>query len=157
MHRTYLAVLGTVILVVAGCGDGDKKSFGATPTKAEYIEKADAICSDGKSQAKPVKDQLDALPADARVKDAVPAIEDGLRVTRETLKRLRAVQRPAEDRAALDSYFASLEKTDVAGEQLLAAAKTNDLAKVKQVGAGNPALKADRKRLATQFGFKHCA
>lgn len=152
MRRTYVAVLGTVVLIVAGCGD-DKK----TPTKAEYITKADAICSEGKTKSKVYSDQLDKLPQDAKLTDTVPAIEGGLKTTRTYQAKLKDLKRPSEDKATLDSYFGYLDQTITAGERLLAAVKTNDLKKVQTAGAANPQLKADRKRVARDFGFKHCA
>jgi len=152
MRRTYVAVLGVGALVAAGCGSDDKP-----PTKAAYIAKADPICVEAKAKAKTYTDKLDALPADAQVKDTVPDLQGALTSTRAFAVKLRALKRPKEDKATLDSYFASLDHSLVAGDQLLAAAKTNDLAKVQQVGASNPELKAERKRIAKQYGFKHCA
>jgi hypothetical protein len=152
MRRTYVAVLGVVALVAAGCGSDDKP-----PTKAAYIAKADPICTAGKAKAKAFTDKLDALPADAQVKDTVPDLQGALAASRDFATKLRKLERPKEDKAILDSYFASLAQALTAGDRLLAAAKTNDLAKVQQVGASNPELKAERKRIAKQFGFKHCA
>jgi len=156
MHRTYLAALGAVVLAVAGCGD-DKKSSSAKPTKADYIAKADAICAAGKTQARPYKKQLDSLPADAQIKDTVPAVQGELKVSRDSTAKLRALAAPSEDKATLARYLALLDKALVAGNQLIAAARTNDIAKVKQVGAANPALRSERKQVAKQYGFKHCA
>jgi hypothetical protein len=158
MSRTYAAALAAVALVVAGCGgDDNKKSSSAAPTKAQYIAKADAICAIAKAKTKSYNDQLDALPGNAQIKDTVPLLQGGLTTSRTASVKLHALKRPTEDKAMLDSYLASLDDTLVAGEKLVAAAKTNSFKAVQAAGGANPTLKANRRRIAKQYGFKHCA
>ncbi|MDX6692369.1 MAG: hypothetical protein QOG15_3826 [Solirubrobacteraceae bacterium] len=158
MSKTHVAALAAVAVGIAGCGgDDNKKSSASAPTKAEFIANADPICAAAKAKSKTYTNQLDALPQSAQVKDTVPFLQGALTTTRAASVKLRALPRPTADKATLDAYFALLDRALVAGDRLLAAAKTNNLKTLQTVGAGNPKLKADRKRVAKQYGFKHCA
>ena len=158
MYRKLVAGLGALALVVAGCGDEEKESTssGDSLTKTEYIAKADEICAAAKKVTDRANKQIDALPANARVQDGVPAIASALEASRNAARRLQALPEPGEDKATLDAYLANIDKTNAAGARLEAAARAGDLAKVEQFGKSDN-LRAKSKRLATQYGFKRCS
>jgi hypothetical protein len=161
MRNVYVAVLGTAMLVFAGCGDDDKKSdssSGEKLTKSEYIAKADDICRDTKKATKKYSDQLDELQGKAGndLTKLAPILEGGFKEERKGRARLRALPAPSEDKATLDAYFASADKTLDVGAQLERAAKENDVAKAKKLIKDNEGVDDRQKQQATQYGFKVC-
>lgn len=158
MRKRLVAVLGTAALVAAGCGDDDKESGSASEslTKAEYIAKADGICREVNTATKPFEDKLDALNEDSDVSELAPILEGGLAEERKGRDRLRELPAPSEDKATLDDYYVTADKTLDLGAQLEDAAEASDEAKVKQLVDDNEDLDPEQKRLARQYGFKFC-
>ena len=170
MHRTFLAVLGTAALAVAGCGGDDDKESGSTGstgdtqqetakplTKAEYIAQADDICREGKKATDGLEKRFDALGDDPDVKEIAPVLEDVVAQLRKTREQLGALPAPSEDKATLDGYFASADKTIDVAEQLQEAAEDGDESKADNIADSNDANNDEGERLGKQYGFKVCA
>lgn len=161
MRNVFVAVLGTAALVVAGCGDDDNKSDSSSGdskplTKTEYIAKADAICRDVDQATKKYSDQLDKLEGSNDLTKLAPILEGGFTEERKGRARLGALKAPSEDKAALDAYFASADKTLEVGAQLEQATKANDRAKAQKLIRDNEGIDDRQKALTRQYGFKAC-
>jgi hypothetical protein len=145
--RTRVFLAWVVALGVGGCGGGD--DGGERLSKAEFIRRADAVCS--KYEAR-----LDALGQPTNVAElrtfadkALPIAEDG----REELGGLRP---PSE---LQDTYDAWLEQGDEAieiVERLRDAAADNDQAEIQQIAQDAERADAEANRLAEQIGFEQC-
>lgn len=166
MHRNLVAALAltaaATAVAAAGCGgDGDGAGSsspvgGGTPTKAQYIRAADAICADVARRTKAYADQVDALPDGAGPDRLAPILRSGLAETRKGVRRLRSLKVPGEDRATIGSYFASLEKSVVAYGDLQKAIGAQDEAKARRIAADADPLFDEQRRLAQAYGFKRC-
>lgn len=160
MHRTLVAVLGTAVVAVAGCGDSKDDSTSpssAKPlTKAQFIDKANGICRDVKKAQQPFSDQIDALPRGGDIKKAAPILEGALRESRKGLRRLHELPSPSEDKATLDEYYLAADKVIAAHGQLTAVAKSGDRARGQKIASTTDGLSSDERRLASKYGFKEC-
>jgi hypothetical protein len=170
MHRTFLALLGVAALVCAGCGD-DKKDSDKKPadtddaaptatqpplTKAQFIAKADVICRENKRATKKYDDRVDALDDDD-YKGFGEVLDDGLPELRKGVERLKALPAPTEDKATLDAYFASREKTFTVLEQVADVSKDGSKSDVEKIVNDNEDINETEKRLAKEYGFKVCS
>jgi hypothetical protein len=152
-----VATLGAAALLTAGCGGGDEGSSADKPlTKSQFIAQAGAICRDVKKAHKPYAEQVGKLPRNVEIKRVAPILEATLAESREGLARLRALQSPPADKAAIDAYYGAAEALLEAHSQLADAARTNDRATGERVAATTGALSADERRLATAYGLKDC-
>lgn len=158
MRRLILAALGSAALAVAGCGDDDSgsSSEGATLTKAQYITAADKICQDVDGKTKKYSDQVDALPEGSGPEKIAPILEAGLAETRKGVDRLKALKVPSEDRATVDSYFTSIDRSIIAYQALQKAVSDKDEAQARKIAADADPLFDEQRRLAKAYGFKQC-
>ena len=142
--RTALAT-ALVALVVTDCG-------GHTATKQDVIARGDAICAGA------LRD-LQATPPPAEGETSLPGLAAYLRATMPILQRkvsdLKALPRPAADRALLDQYLAAVAQSGAIYRTLAAAARRGDQDGVNQALAqldANPA-----PSLAARYGLNQCA
>lgn len=157
MRGTCVAVLGAVALGMAGCGGGDEDSAdGRSLTKAQFVARAGAICRDVKQAHQPYADRVNALPQGVDIKRVAPLLERTLAESRKGLTRLRALEPPPADKAAIDAYYSAAEKLLAAHAQLADAARTDDQQAGERVAATTGALSDDERRLATAYGLKDC-
>ncbi len=145
MTRRALAVIIAGGLGATGCG-------GHTATKQDVIARGNAICAGA------LRD-IRALPAPASAGASTAALAKYLGqvvpiVDRET-DGLRALPRPARDRALLRSYVAALGAADRQYRTLLAAARSGDAAGVSQTLAALASSPA--AGLAGRYGLAQCA
>lgn len=123
-HRTRsrLAVASSVMVaVLAGCGGDDEG-----PSTQEFIAQADAICQ-----------EADKKQAAVRGSGPRPGIYANFNnqaflsrynaVTRDALKRLRALDAPEEDRQAFDGLVSAVKGSVAAVDKQIAALRARDL------------------------------
>jgi hypothetical protein len=145
--KRWLGVL-VATLVVAGCGSNDKKADTAASasglTRAGYVKSADAVCRAGSARMKAVLAKLPQQPSKQQIRTFTvqSAIPELLRELRE----LRALPRPAGDKAALDEVYNAL------GTAIGKLTANPDL--VSASGAASPFTKPDQ--LAHKYGLKFC-
>ena len=157
MHRTCVAVLGAVALAVAGCGGGDEDpASDETLTSAQFVAQAEAICRDVRRAHQPYTEQIEQLGARPNLKRLAPIIEATHAASRKGLARLRALERPPEDKGKIDAYLATAEKLlDVQG-RLARSARAGDRGKAYKVSAPTLALSQDQRRQARAYGLEDC-
>jgi uncharacterized membrane protein YccC len=121
--RLAVASLVTIaVLSVAGCG-GDDDDGG--PSKQEFIAQADAICQEGDR-----KQGAEGVYGENFSDAAFLARHNA--VTRDALKRLRALDAPEEDRKAVDDFLSALEASVAALDKRIAALRARDLPEQSQ-------------------------
>lgn len=142
--RTALAT-ALAALVVSACG-------GHTATKQDVIARGNAICAGA------VRD-LQATPPPAGGETSLPGLAAYLSAIMPILQRevsnLKALPRPAADRALLDRYVSAVAQSGATYRALAAAARRGDQDGVNQVLAqleANPA-----SSLAARYGLNQCA
>lgn len=148
MYPVRLRVaLATVLaaLVVTACG-------GHTATKQDVIARGNAICAGAQ------RDLL-ATPPPAAGETSLPGLAEYLDAIMPILQReisnLKALPRPAGDRALLDQYLSAVAESAATYRALAAAARRGDQDGVNQALAqleANPA-----SSLAARYGLIQCA
>lgn len=162
-----MALLGAAAVAVAGCGGdgrGDaepaaRDPAGAAPlTKAQFIDRADAVCRDIKQAQRPYHDRVRELARGAGLERVAPILEGALGESRKGLERLRDLQAqaPDEDRATFGDYLAAAGRLVGESAKLAEAARSGDRAAARDVAATADALSAEEQRLADEYGLEDC-
>lgn len=105
--KRLLAVLivALVPLGLAACGDDDDG-----PSKADYIEKADAICARSDKETDAIFDAGFEDPADPQPEEAQEALKAALPVVKEDLEELKALEKPKDDEDEIDAIWTAIEE-----------------------------------------------
>lgn len=161
MLRSALAIPALLALLAAGCGEDSKESGGGgAPAKAQYIERADAICQGAEREGRALEARFAALrgrdPAAVR-REAPPLLREIAAFGRRLLTRLRAIPIPAEDRAAAVAYFAEVQRGVQRLERYGQAIADGNSARVQALGGEIPRGTQTTQRLAREYGFKECS
>lgn len=144
LHRSFgLSTAAALLLGLAACGGEEPLS------RAEYIKQADAICQK-------FTDRQEKLGEPKSVKD-IERLADGTKpLVEEQLKELRGLEAPdaiADDaEAAYDLLERQLPKID----ELVAAAKTNDVKKIEKIATDAGKLDEQANARARKIGLKVC-
>jgi hypothetical protein len=137
------ASLTLVAVAVGGCG-------GHTVTKSDVIARASQICETAASSVREV-----APPRGQSTSELARYFAEVTPVVRHEVAQLRALPRPAQDRAILDQYVAAVAQSASTFRALAAAARAGDQAALASAGAAlraNPAA-----TLAARYGITRCA
>lgn len=120
-------------LVLGACGGGNDRL-----SKAEYIKKADEICKAAAAKS-------DAVEAPETEEEFEDYIVEVVKLAREEVKDLRALDGPKDDEDTLDSMYDSLEKAlDMIEEDPAAAMEMTE----------DPF--EESSEMAKEYGFKEC-
>jgi uncharacterized lipoprotein YmbA len=140
--HVYVALALAVVL--AGCGS-------STPTKHDFVARANAICAGTLRQTRAIGAPTSAgAGLAAYLAKAVPLVQS-------EADQLRALKRPtdtARDRQTLTQYFSALDQVVAAYRRLETAARRGDAAGVATVEASlraNPVT-----TLAARYGMRSC-
>jgi hypothetical protein len=145
---TFAALLSIATLFAVGCGGDDSSSDGGSsssdepaPTKAAYIEEADAICADADSAL----DAIDTESADTAEAQAA-VVEEYLALARDLVEQLRALTPPEGDEEATAAIFDAYDDFVDLGEENPG---TADQGPVEEV-------QAKVATLSSEYGFEVC-
>lgn len=141
-------VAGTVVVGFAACGDD------ATPTRAEFISKGDAICKRGDARMDPLFEELfsGGGPDVEKMKRLLPKISTELKSVRNGLDELSG---PADGEKAVDDIAKDLDKGIAAVDAAAASVQNDDENAGEKLFSGFDNFeKADEK--ARAYGFKVC-
>jgi hypothetical protein len=151
MRRTALILAALVAL--AGCGGS------GGPTKAQYIARADPICASARAQAQPIIAQLAAAAGSldaASARRLAPAVSRLHSVGVSYLARLRALQQPSGDRAAIDDFLRpSAQVVDAVGTAASALAAGDTVRALAQLQQIQP-LALDANAAEQRYGLRQC-
>ncbi len=150
MPRTMRRTVGTGALVVdlAACSGGSAKT--APPTKAQYIQQANAIC-------KEMNDALDAI-ADpgsdpGKYADAIDEVHD---VIYETATKLRDVPMPTGEEDALLAIYSKVDIITRDLANLGAAVRAADVEKINRIEATLGADQDAANDASNAYGLTVC-
>ena len=144
--RTGGGVLAVLALAAAGCGGGATTGAEAPLTKAQWILKADSICSRGgaETQAAAAKQFSGKQPS---AKDQVGFISDTvLPAVQDEIDQIRQLPAPTGDESRVKAILDAAQRGIDAGKKDPAA--LSDPSK--------PQAFAEANKLATAYGMKVC-
>ncbi|MCW2500096.1 MAG: hypothetical protein JWN87_1772 [Frankiales bacterium] len=150
MKRTLLVL---PVLLATACGGGGSAHSGGV-SKADYLQKAEAICKQANTDQK-------ALKTPAGVDDLAPYVGKLVELADTATTQVVALEMPKADKAELDKkVLQPLKKQVVAGKayaaKVTAAAKAQDQAELVKLLSSPPnGAKADLAWMRT-YGFKEC-
>lgn len=140
--RSGFAVVLVVVLVATGCGGSSD-----SPTKAEFVKQADAICAaTDATQRKGLAAYQQKNPGSGsdEAGQGKAIVEVGLPPIRREVEELAALEAPSGDEEKIEALVAEIEK----------AIEKSEANPTLLLGAGNPFGRATQ--LATDYGFKAC-
>ena len=160
------AVAAITMAAFAGCGSGDEpdgpegaKAQG--PSKSRYIARADGVCRDALRETVRLGKRFnESLTQGASGGPLGPTTEGlfapGLAIRERQARRLRRLERPAGDGAALDAYldlFGPIEELIRERIRLGHAERFDEARHVEQLLGG---LSDEQAQAARSFGFRDC-
>jgi hypothetical protein len=138
-------------LGAAGClGGGGSSSAKPALTRAQYISAASAICRHYQGQIATLKPSTNlALLADQGAR--------AVALERAELKQLRKLEPPSADAVAIGRLLDSVESATLAGDAVVAAARSHNTAAVAAAAAALRTRLVESNRLAKPYGLDICA
>lgn len=157
---TSTALLAAFALALGACGgdDGGSPSEQAQITKPEYVKQVDAICADTVKRSQPTFDKLQDLvnasgTYKSRLIKAAPLLRRAYRLQASKLRRFKAIEPPAADRAQIAELTTVAEKTIDEFRSFLPAAERGDLEEFIDIATDASGARGDAERLGTNYGF----
>jgi hypothetical protein len=159
---------------VAGCGSGQTGTTAATltrasstpapavpatPTKAQFIAHADAICARTNAKLKPVQQHLSALARQSESaieSDGPAAFRQGAAITREGIAQLQALPTPTGDAATVQKIITALDDEAADIDNIAAATAHGEDSAIEAAKRAEQTTKATYDGLAQGYGLKVC-
>ena len=141
-----LAVAALLTAASSGCGGGSSRGG---LSKAEFIDKADAICTTGRAQIK-------RLPKPKTYAELPAYIRRGLPIQEHDIAEIRKLKAPGGDEREVDLLLDLVDRTNEAIERLGAAVERGDAAQANLAHAEYVRANEDATRRAERYGFRVC-
>jgi len=142
-------------LALAACGGGDDEESsgsggsGDTLSKAELIEKGDAVCKEG-------NERIAEIPDPQGLEDIATLAESTQAIATDLTADLRALKPPEEVKKPFDEFLALVQEGSDLLTPLRTAAEQGDEAKVRELLAEAEAINGRNDAPAREVGFKVC-
>jgi hypothetical protein len=163
------AAVFVTLVALAGCGGSESSSTetvtvqsGETLSKAEFVEKADAICADWKPEREALQEQAEELIGginagsdDARA-ELSELLSEATENAEQELSEIRQLSPPPADASTIDSMLST------AGVQVALTREESDALRYREFAAFGSvtrragAAKAKASALARSYGLKVC-
>jgi hypothetical protein len=138
-----VALAGAAALTVTGCGGG-RLSHG------DFVRRADAVCSAYDAQ-------VNLLTRPTSYDDVTAYVEMTLPLYVAALDKLRALEPPSADRAAVKAWLASTAKVEAAMRRLRDAAMRHDPAATNDASEAVQAASLASRKAAASLGLEVCS
>lgn len=173
-----LPCIGAAVLLcvaaLAGCGGGSTNTttttdtrasssaalaVPATPTKAQFIARADTICARTNAKLKPVQQRLAAL---ARASESTveakgsSVLREGAAITREGIAQLQALTVPQGDAPTVRKIVTALDDEAADIDNMASATASGEASAIEAAKRAEQTTKATYDGLAQGYGFKVC-
>jgi hypothetical protein len=141
---------------LAQCGKGGRDAVtniadATNPLlKQQLINKADAICKDASRK-------IEGLPEPTNPRALSRFLDQVLPVVEKVGTDLKALHVPQSDKAAFDELLTLNDRETDLGRDFRAAAASNDLPRLQQLGEALDRASQESTRKAAAFGLKECA
>jgi hypothetical protein len=137
--------MAAIAAALAGCGSSSPKPL----PKAEWIAKADAICTKSQASIRALGSPAD-LPAIAAYGTKVGDI------LQQEIAAIRALPPPKSDRQTIDRMLTAAHRGVDVADHLAQLAAGGDAAAVQQYAASSQNATATARQLAQAYGLKVC-
>jgi len=151
MRRAALSS-AALALLAAGCVGGGSATSSGRPqlTRAQYVTAAGAIC-------RRYQQRITGLGASSDLTELAAQGAKAVALERAEVKELRRLAPPDSDADAIGRMLQAVEAATVAGDALVAAARSHDATAVAAAATTLRAQLATANRLAKPFGLDVCA
>jgi hypothetical protein len=169
---SVLSAFLVLLVIVAGCGGGGSSSVETSSgypggesfqdPKETFIAEADALCSDFKAKAKPIRDEIETIEGLANPESPKNLVRLGellnesIGEAEANLESIRELEPPEADEATIEKMLNSAQEGNGLGSEAgnaLEEGNTSGFAKrAKEIEAANNRAKA----IAEGYGFKVC-
>jgi hypothetical protein len=147
----------------SGCTDGGNTHAGGRsdeqpPSKADYIELADAICRNHQSRREDLESQaaaLGSLNSAAKARRVAGLLRRESRNLRSEIRELEA-RRPPSPNSALDSFSSAIRARAEALDEWARAYDDLDEGRIRKLQVRVGLLAATAERRARRYGFRAC-
>jgi Tfp pilus assembly protein PilP len=133
-----------VLVLVAGCGGGDRLS------REAFVSEAEAICDDFDQRVNAVDEPQNADDVERYVNEVRPVVEDGI-------NELKELQPPGEFEEQWNELVAKNEESLEALDDLAQAAADRDEARFEEVTEDASRRDEESDRIAQGLGLQKCA
>jgi predicted small secreted protein len=155
LPRIVASIVVASLLLTAcssNSGSGDGGSSGGRLTKAQFIAKADQICSSANRKTLALKPPSTPAP-EALAKFLTKTGQ----IISDAATQLKALQPPAADQQKIDTLVNGLQKSANYFPTLIKAIKTKDTQKVQQIMGQVRQASLQGTQIARNYGFHVCA
>jgi hypothetical protein len=146
VKKLAIGAVLALALAAAGCGGGGSKTL----SKEEYGSRLNQICKDYNAKVK----EIGAPSSIAELSSKGPKLLDEFG---KAVAKAEKLKPPSELKAKADKFIADAKELTGLLNQVIAAAKKNDTAKVQEIGAKADALTKESDSLGTELGASACA
>lgn len=161
MRRYVPATLVALALGLAACSGDDDDSSEEPPggtSKAEFIEKGDAICARVNESIVRINQEAQQLSGSREEQFAAlaPILRRATEIQADAIEEFRALEPPEADQKRIDRYLEAAEEQADVLEQMAAAAENADAAAFSEASPQLTEISLRRKQLISGYGFEEC-
>lgn len=149
-------------LALAACGGGSKASSStasrsasapSTPTRAEFIARADRVCQDADTRSNPLNLRLQSATTPSQVSSL---LRQQLAIVQSGLASFKAIPEPPADKAQIAGLTAEVDQQVAVLRKIVRAAAAGDQATVSADEDALARLHVRYQRLAQSYGLRVC-
>lgn len=134
-----------LVALLAACGGGGGL------TKADYVERTNAVCRDAAKQVAALK-----VPEQADISRAPKVAAQVVAVQRAALERLKAIRAPKADRSEIAKWIALVDQTIDQAEVSATSQRAGDITRAIAANVNGSALDRRADQLALAYGLRAC-
>jgi hypothetical protein len=155
LDRFLILLLTGVALALGACGDDDDDGGGdGGTTKAEFIEKADAICAAGEERSEQIARDGLQNPQNPTGEEILAILEELVPLQRDVIDDVRALETPEGDEDEINDFLDKAEQATDETEQIDDPSQALAMVQAADTPA-DPFHEANQA--AADYGLKDCA
>jgi hypothetical protein len=159
-HLVAGPVLAALALALAACG-GSSSQAGKPLTRAQYIAKADKLCTASNARTRALNDKLVRAASETTtnaqlLRRLAPILRQGYAPIAANASTFDAVAPPVADAVAIERIREAYDQQAELVRRLAIAAEGNDADRFKSLSRTQTQVVARARRLARAYGFKEC-
>jgi predicted P-loop ATPase len=168
---SVLSALLVLTAIVAGCGGGGSSSVetnsghppdSAKIEKTEFIEAADAACSDYQAKRQPIKGEIEAIEGSANPESPKNVVRIGellkevVAAADVELESIRELEPPSGDEATIGKMLELAQEDNDLGGEVAGALEEGETSRVGKLTNEVEAVANRAKGIAEGYGLKVC-
>ena len=148
LHRAVVPLLAAA-LAISACGGDD-----GGPSKAEFIEEADAICRESEERSQQIAAAGFRDPQNPTGEEVLAIIEKLLPIQRETIADVRELEMPEDDEDEINSI---LDRAEAATDEVAAIRDPQQAMAAVQAADTPQDPFYEANQAAADYGFDECS